>query len=198
MTELNPELNPDSTPQFSQDFDHENASRDSPQFGFILVRIFLAFAVFLLIPILLVIKLRATPQSNATPASPPAATPVAASIAPVAGSILWETSYESAMETARQSGKPLMINFYTDWCGVCKQLDANTFPAGEVIAESQNFVNVKINAEVRTDLARQYGVHSYPTILFLDANGNTLNRFAGGYASAGFVKQMQSARSQVG
>ena len=180
-----------------RELDVEIQRQSSPQFYSILVGVFIVFAVAILIPLVLLLKLRAAPQPVPTTASTSVGAS-AASAPPVLSSIIWEASYENAMNTARQTGKPLMIDFYTDWCGVCKRLDAETFPASEVVAESQNFVSVRVNAEVRTDLAQQHAVSKYPTILFLDTSGNTLSRFEGSYPPAGFVQQMQTARSRMG
>ena len=179
-----------------RELDVEIQRQSSPQFYSILVGVFIVFAVAILIPLVLLLKLRA-PQP-AVAAAPTSVSAPAAVAPPVLSSIIWEASYENAMNTARQTGKPLMIDFYTDWCGVCKRLDAETFPASEVVAESQNFVSVRVNAEVRTDLAQQHAVSKYPTILFLDTSGNTLSRFEGSYPPAGFVQQMQTARSRMG
>lgn len=180
-----------------RELDVEIQRQSSPQFYSILVGVFIVFAIAILIPLVLLLKLRA-PQPAVAAAPTSVSAPGAVAPPPVAGSIIWEASYESAMDIARQTGKPVMVDFYTDWCGVCKRLDAETFPASEVIAESQNFVSVRVNAEVRTDLAQQHGISKYPTILFLDSGGNALNRFEGSYPPAGFVQQMQSARSRLG
>ena len=39
----------------------------------------------------------------------------------------WQPSYWAAQKEARRSGKPLFIDFYTDWCGPCKYLDETTY-----------------------------------------------------------------------
>ena len=129
-------------------------------------------------------------------AAQPAPQPGTAQAAPVmaGGSIAWESSFENAMQSATDSRRLIMANFYTDWCPACKSLDANVFPAGEVVAESQNFVNIRIDAEARADLAQQFGVTQYPTIVFMDANGNTVSSFVGGKPPAEFAQFMRSAR----
>ena len=132
-------------------------------------------------------------QTGAAPGTAQAAPPMVSG-----GSIAWEGSFESAQARARDTRRPMMIDFYTDWCPACKYLESDTFPSPQVVAESQYFVNVRVNAEGRTDLAQQFGVSKYPTLIFLDANGNTVNRFEGGYPPDEFAQQMRSARSQAG
>lgn len=84
--------------------------------------------------------------------------------------IAWEATYESAMTRARKEGKPVLVDFYTDWCSACKILDSEVYTQKSVIAESTRFVCVKVNAEKRPDLAGAFNVQGYPYIAVLQAN----------------------------
>lgn len=176
---------------FERESDIEAKDPSSSQLYIVLGGIVAIFLVAVIVPATLFVVLK-----SRQPAVTTAAAPVEQTVSTPAGggSIAWEGSYESALETARQSNKPVMVEFYTDWCGVCKSMDAQTFPAPEVVAESQNFVNVRVNAESRTDLAQQYGVSGYPTFVFLDSNGNVRSSVAGGFSPANFAQQLRSSR----
>ncbi len=119
----------------------------------------------------------ATPSQVAVVAASPSSP-----TAPVATSIVWENSFESAMQRAQNERKPVMIDFYTDWCGVCKNVDAETYPNPAVIQKSQNFVMVKVDAESRTDLASRFNVNAYPTFVFTNSQGAVLFKNANGYS----------------
>lgn len=113
--------------------------------------------------------------------------------------IVWETNYEAAVQHARAEGKPLMVDFYTDWCSACKQLDAEVYSRSNIVASTQNFVCVKINAEKRTDLAGAYGVKGYPTIAFVRANpqGNMLlGKLPGAVDAQSFAQVLDTAQTQ--
>ena len=86
--------------------------------------------------------------------------------------IAWAKNYQEAVETAKKSGKLIMVDFYTDWCGWCKVLDQKTYTDANVIKLADaSFVSLKINAEKEgTAQAKRYGVTGFPTILFLDAS----------------------------
>jgi thiol:disulfide interchange protein len=111
--------------------------------------------------------------------------------------IRWENSWESALEASRVSGKPIMVDFYTDWCGFCKKLDADVFTDKTVIAESANFVSIKINAEKHPDLAQRFRVEAFPTILWIDSQGATIDRLPGYADPAEFAQWMRSAASKI-
>lgn len=86
-------------------------------------------------------------------------------------SIPWRKSYTSALDEARKTHKPIMIDFYTDWCGWCVKLDEDTYSDPSVIKQSRQFIPVKLNAEqsgIPESLAESYHITGFPTILFLD------------------------------
>jgi len=87
--------------------------------------------------------------------------------------------------TAKASGKLIMVDFFTDWCYWCKELDKNTFPAPEVVELSKSLVAVKLDAEREgLALAERHGVNGFPTILFLRPDGTEFSRMIG-YKPAG-------------
>lgn len=90
--------------------------------------------------------------------------------------VQWAKYDTKALASARESGKPVVIDFYADWCLPCKELDAKTFSDPKVIAELDRFVRVKADLTVTSDektmaLTKQYGIAGVPTIVFIDANG---------------------------
>jgi len=62
-------------------------------------------------------------------------------------------SFEAAVEAIEKQPKKVFIDVYTDWCGWCKKMDANTFSDPRVAKVLQdNFYNVKFNAEQRESI----------------------------------------------
>lgn len=87
-----------------------------------------------------------------------------------------------AMQKAGTEQKMLFVDFYTTWCGPCKMMSNDIFTqeaAGEFF--NSNFVNCKIDAEKGEGpaLARQYGVTSYPTCVFIAPDGQLVCKFVG-------------------
>ncbi len=57
----------------------------------------------------------------------------------------WNEGYPKAKET----GKILLIDMYTDWCGWCKKMDRDTYSKKEVIdLINEHFIPVKFNPEL--------------------------------------------------
>lgn len=79
----------------------------------------------------------------------------------------WVYSYDQALNLAQSDNRPVMIDFYADWCPPCKQMDATTYADDEVGAFlNENFVSLKVNVD-RSNLGRTYGIEAIPTVVFL-------------------------------
>lgn len=101
--------------------------------------------------------------------------------------------FDEALARARDEKRLLLVDIYTDWCGWCKKLDREVFADGRVGAAAKDLVAVKVNAEKGgEEIARRYRVRGYPTILFLDGEGNVVER-VDGYVDASEMVKLVSA-----
>jgi thiol:disulfide interchange protein DsbD len=90
--------------------------------------------------------------------------------------VAWQPYDATAIAKAAASGKPVIIDFYADWCLPCKELDEKTFSDQRVAGELDRFVRLKGNLTAAEDaktkaLTSQYGIVGVPTIVLLDASG---------------------------
>jgi thiol-disulfide isomerase/thioredoxin len=92
--------------------------------------------------------------------------------------INWLT-YNAGMDKANNQNLPVIIDFYADWCGPCQNMDEQLYTDSRVITKSIGFAMIKVNGDYNRDLMNQYNVESYPTIVFLDRNGNEVDRWLG-------------------
>jgi len=90
--------------------------------------------------------------------------------------VAWMTSFDEALKIAREKNKPVMIDFYADWCGWCHRLDSDTYSSGEVVNKSKDFVNLKIDADAGRDVGQRHRITELPTILCIDGTGWVINR----------------------
>jgi len=87
------------------------------------------------------------------------------------------TSLEAKLAQARAAGKPVMIDFFAEWCAACKELDRETYVAPDVIHEASRFVNIKVDAtneEAVEGLYEKFSIQGLPTVAFVSSEGQIL------------------------
>lgn len=106
-------------------------------------------------------------------------------------------SFFAALDKARASCRPVMIDFFADWCAACKELDQHTYVAKDVVSESQRFVTIKVDGTADSDvtdkLYEKFGVRGLPTVAFLSPTGEVLEkpRVTGFLPPEQFVQEMR-------
>ena len=104
--------------------------------------------------------------------------------------ISWEHDLAGALGKAKTEGRPVMADFYTDWCGWCKKLDKDVYEDANVNRLAEKFICVKVNCEVDKTAPSKYGVKGYPTIIFFDSAGNAEETIVGYRAAPAFADTM--------
>lgn len=99
---------------------------------------------------------------------------------------------------ANEANKPVMLDFYADWCVACKEFEKYTFHTPEVENKLKDFVllqaDVTKNSPDDIELFKRLKVMGLPTVDFWDANGNyvTNARLTGFVKAEPFIKHLEN------
>lgn len=107
-----------------------------------------------------------------------------------------DIAFKEALAKAKSENKLVFVDCYTSWCGPCKRMAQNVFPTQEV-GDYMNpkFVSLKCDMEKGEgpDLQKRYRVHSYPTFLIVNPEGEIVHKFVGATGPKTFVKNVGNA-----
>ncbi|WP_405291778.1 thioredoxin family protein [Algibacter sp. Ld11] len=105
-------------------------------------------------------------------------------------------TFSEVLEKAKKENKLVFMDCYTTWCGPCKWMTKEIFPQKEVgDFFNKNFVSIKVDMEKGegVELNTRYGVKAYPTLLFIDANGQIIHQLVGGKPADELIKGAENA-----
>lgn len=100
-------------------------------------------------------------------------------------------TFEQALLKAKKNNKLIFIDAYTEWCGPCKWMAKNSFMDNQVgQIYNLNFINVKFDMEKGEgpEFAKLYSIKAYPTLLFVNGEGEVVKRVLGAQQSESLIK----------
>ncbi len=108
-------------------------------------------------------------------------------------SVQW-VSYNEGVALAKKEKKPVLIDFYANWCKWCRVMDQNVFPLPEVASIlNDEFVCVRVYTDRGQDQKINFQGHSFsvneftmalgvsglPTLVFMDSEENLITKIPG-------------------
>ncbi|MCC6545830.1 hypothetical protein IT570_01585 [Candidatus Sumerlaeota bacterium] len=118
-----------------------------------------------------------------------------AAATPVTKSIRWFGTWEEARKDSLAKEQPRLIYFYNHRARPCKIMQEQTFTDPRVIELLSQFSCVALHNEVNRELAKRFQLVKVPTMIFVDTQGNMIDRAVGVKAPSDFVLYLERIKS---
>ncbi|MBI4649196.1 MAG: thioredoxin [Bacteroidia bacterium] len=100
-----------------------------------------------------------------------------------------EINEKNFTELVEQSDKPVVLDFWAEWCGPCRMIA----PYIEEMAEEYKDKAVigKVNVDTSPGISQKYGIRNIPTVLFIK-NGKLVDKQVGAVPKNTLVKKLEA------
>ena len=89
-----------------------------------------------------------------------------------------DISWDAALTMAKEQDKLIFVDAYTTWCGPCKWMSKEVFTDSQVASfYNASFINIKMDMEKGDGpiFSDKYKIMAYPTLLFINGNGDRVH-----------------------
>lgn len=94
---------------------------------------------------------------------------------------------KSNFEEVKNSEKPVLLDFYADWCGPCRMVSPLV---DEIARENPQYLVGKVNVDSEMELAAEFGVESIPMLVVMK-NGEIVNKSVGARPKAQILAMLE-------
>ena len=111
--------------------------------------------------------------------------------------IPWRTGFSAALAEAKQSGKPVLLDFWASWCPPCQVMKHDVWPDPKVrqaVIDGYIPVAVDVDAAENQEVSSRYGISTIPSIVIVNAQGQVLKQ--GSFMSRSSLLEFLADRKQ--
>ncbi len=88
--------------------------------------------------------------------------------------IEWQNDFKQAQASARETYRPMLLDFTAVWCKPCREMDRTFWVLPEVVQAMKQFVAIKVDFDVQKNLVNKFGIRGIPYVVVADPLGNMI------------------------
>jgi len=100
-------------------------------------------------------------------------------------------------EIAFNNNKPTFLEFYAEWCEVCKEMAPKVNSLKEEYKKDVNFVFLNVDNQKWDNYIRKFDVNGIPQINLFDEKGNLLSTFIGKQKETTIKESLANLKSEI-
>jgi thioredoxin 1 len=100
-----------------------------------------------------------------------------------------ELTDQNFNEIVIQSDKPVIVDFWAEWCGPCRMVGPIVEEIGNEYSEKA--VVGKLDVDNNPNITRQFGIRNIPTVLFFK-NGEVADKQVGAVPKSNLVNKLEA------
>jgi thiol:disulfide interchange protein len=97
---------------------------------------------------------------------------------------------DEALARARKEQKPLVIDFFAEWCAPCRRMEKTTFVDERVKAMLERCVFLRIDTDSQPELSRRMNVEGLPDIRFVTPDGKVVGQLRNYQDAESFAEEL--------
>jgi thiol:disulfide interchange protein len=105
---------------------------------------------------------------------------------------------DEAIAQAQRGRKPVVLDFYAEWCAPCMRMEKNTFRDDRVKALLGRCVFVRVDTDKQPDIARRMAVEGLPDIRFVLPDGKVIRRLRNFQDAESFSSELEELLRKMG
>ena len=124
--------------------------------------------------------------------------------------VVWH-AFNEGLKLAKEKRRPVVMDFYADWCGWCRKMEAEVFTDQEVAVKLNNdYICIRLHTDrnygetlkyknhvlTKQEFAAMLGVVGLPTVVFLDREGGLITKIPGYINKSMFLPLLSYIRDE--
>ena len=104
---------------------------------------------------------------------------------------------DDALTQAQREGKPVVLDFFAEWCAPCQRMEKTTFKDEKVKALLERCVLVRVDTDKHPDIAKRMAVEGLPDIRFVLPDGKVIRQLRNFQDAESFTSELEGLLRKI-